>query len=116
MVINDLGVIEDRLRLNPRTQAQDVGEADQQRHCDHVIGDRLDKAIPGKATLHKDVWPERTGSRFEFEGRKSAGKEEIAEISEEDAGPRGQFDQKPGNRLVVLDLYDRSPHSHISPY
>ena len=53
---------------------------------------------------------------MEFEGRKPPGEEKITQISEEDPGPRRQFNQKPRNGRGVLDLGDWGNREHIFPY
>jgi hypothetical protein len=52
---------------------------------------------------------------LEFEGRKPAGQEEIAQVSEEGPGPGRQFDQKPRNGLGVLDLGNWGNGDHVLP-
>jgi len=80
LVINDLSVVEDRIRYNLGLQREEAGECDEQGQGYDVAGDRLEKSRPGKAARHKYVRPERRRSRVEFESRQAARENQIVQV------------------------------------
>src|SRR4051812_28068676 len=79
-VVDDLGVIECRLRNDARLQGKDVREFNDNNQGRNVIEPRFDKAVPGKAALDEYIRPEGPRHRAEFERRLAAGENKIAKV------------------------------------
>ena len=97
LVVDHLRVVEGWHRHDLGLEREEAGQSDQQRERYGVIDDRLEKSGPGKRARHEHIWPERRWSGTQFERRKAARKDEIAQVAEEDTRPGRQLDQKPRN-------------------
>ncbi len=87
LVVDHLRVVESWHCHALGLQRKEASQSDQQRERNGVIDDRLKKSSPGKRARHEHIRPERRWSGTQFERRKPARKDEIAEVAEEHARP-----------------------------
>ncbi len=74
---------------------------------------RIGENGPREPALHEYVRPEGRRGGAQFERRKPARKNEVAQVAEEDPRPRRQLDQKPRNGRGLLDFAGKPGCSHL---
>ncbi len=112
LVIDYLGVVEHRLGNDLRLKRKEARESDQQCKRDYMKTARLNETGPGKRTLHEYVGPEGRGRRAKLKRWKPRRKNQVTQITEEDARPRRQFDQKPQIGRGLRDCVESLNRAH----
>ena len=87
LIVDDLGMFEDRLLHDRWLQGEEMREARQQSEGNQMACARLKESIPWKISLHEHIWPEGGRGRPKIERVLVARRDEIAQVGEKNPAP-----------------------------